>query len=455
MGEIQFIDTSLRDGNQSLWDATGLKTAMFLDLAPIVDRAGFKSVDFVSNSNMETSVRYHRENPWEKVRIVTRAMPHTPLSFGTTTRRFIGFKRSPYSILSLVIERMAANGIRRIWILDAAHEVDTFYKTARMSKAAGIEEVVVALSYSISPAHTDEYYSQKTKEICACPDVDTVYLKDQGGLLTLESVKTLIPAIQANLNGKTLEIHSHCNTGLAPLVYLEAIRLGVDIVHTGVPPLSNGPAQPSIFNILKNIRYMGYTASIDEAALQQMSAYLTAVAEKTGRSPGVPLEYDISYYHHQLPGGMVSTLKRQLSERGMENRLQDVIEEITIVRKELGYPIMVTPLSQIVGSQATMNIISGERYKIIPNGVIEYVAGFFGPPPVPIDPNVLDKITSMPKTKKLMAAEFSQPSVSEIRQQLGIGLNVSDEEFLLRYAINKDDVDAMVAAGPIQLTAAA
>ena len=450
MSKIQFIDTSLRDGNQSLWDATGLKTNMFLDLAPIVDRIGFKAVDFVSNSNMETSVRYHRENPWEKVRLVTRAMPNTPLSFGTTTRRFIGFKRTPYSILGLVIERMAANGIRRIWILDAAHEIDTFYEIARLSKAAGIEEVVVALSYSISPAHTDEYYARKTKEITACPDVDTVYLKDQGGLLTLDSIKTLIPAIQANLNGKGFEIHSHCNTGLAPLVYLEAIRMGVTIAHTGVPPLANGSAQPSILNVINNIEFMGYSADVDKEALKEMSVYLFAVAEKTGRQPGVPPEYDISYYDHQLPGGMTSTLRRQLAERKMENRLPEVIEEIKKVRRELGYPIMVTPLSQIVGSQATMNIITGERYKIVPNGVMEYVAGFFGPPPLPIEPDILDKIAGMPKTKKLMAAEFPQPTIKEIRQQTNIGPDVSDEEFLLRYAIAGDDVDAMLAAGPIR-----
>lgn len=450
MNKIHFIDTSLRDGNQSLWDATGLKTQMFLDLAPIVDRIGFKAVDFVSNSNMETSVRYHRENPWEKVRLVTKAMPNTPLSFGTTTRRFIGFKRTPYSIIGLVIERMAANGIRRIWILDAAHEIDTFYEVARLSKAAGIEEVVVALSYSISPAHTDEYYAEKTKQITACPDVDTVYLKDQGGLLTLDSIKTLIPAIQANLNGKGFEIHSHCNTGLAPLVYLEAVRMGVAIAHTGVPPLANGSAQPSIHNIIKNIEFMGYSVDIDQDALKEMSDYLFAVAEKTGRQAGAPPEYDISYYDHQLPGGMTSTLRRQLAERKMEDRLPEVIEEIKKVRKELGYPIMVTPLSQIVGSQATMNIITGERYKIVPNGVMEYVAGFFGPPPVPIEPNIFDKIAGMPKTKKLMAAEFPQPATKEIRQQMDIGPDVSDEEFLLRYAIAADDVDAMLAAGPIQ-----
>jgi oxaloacetate decarboxylase (Na+ extruding) subunit alpha len=443
MQEIQFIDTSLRDGNQSLWDATGLTTGDILAIAPHVDKVGFRAVDFISNSGMDTAVRYHRENPWERVRLAVAAMPHTPLSFGTTSRRFIGFKRTPYSVLSLVIQCMAKNGIRRIWILDAAHEVSSLLTVARMCKEVGIPEVVIALSFSLSPVHTDEFYSRLTKEFTGNPDVDTVYIKDQGGLLTTERIKTLVPAVQANLNGKTLEIHSHCNTGLAPLVYLEAIRLGVHIVHTGVPPVANGTAQPSIYNILNNIKYMGFTANINYEALAAMAANLEEVAKKTGKPRGVPFEYDMSIYEHQLPGGMVSTMKRQLKEGGMEGRLPEVMEEIIRVRKELGWPIMVTPLSQMVGSQATMNVMSGERYKVVSNGVMEYVAGYFGPSPVPIDPNALDKITSFPKVKKMMAEDFPQPSVEELRKQIGAGPDMSDEEFLLRYTMRAEEVNAV------------
>ena len=443
MEEVHFIDTTLRDGNQSLWDATGLTTSDILALAPQVDKVGFRAVDFLSNSGMDTAVRYHRENPWEKVRRAVQAMPNTPLSFGTTSRRFIGFKRTPDSILSLVMKRMAANGIRRIWILDAAHEVSSLLNVARMCKAEGIAEVVIALSYSLSPVHTDEFYGRITRELTASPDVDTVYIKDQGGLLTPERIKTLVPAIQANLQGKTLEIHSHCNTGLAPLVYLEAIRLGVHIVHTGVPPVANGTAQPSIYNILHNIKYMGYTANINYDALASMAALLEEIAEKSGKPRGALCEYDLSIYEHQLPGGMVSTMQRQLKEGKMEGRLPEVMEEIVRVRKELGWPIMVTPLSQMVGSQATMNIMSGSRYKVVSNGVMEYVAGYFGPSPVPIDPNVLDKITSFPKVKKMMAEEFPQPSIAELRSQIGAGPEMSDEEFLLRYAMRAEDVNAI------------
>jgi len=446
VSEIKFIDTSLRDGNQSLWDATGLKTSMILSAAPEIDRVGFHAVDFIASTHMQTAVRYHRENPWEKIRLASQAMPNTRLCFGTTGRRFVGFKRCPDSILQLVYERMAANGIRRVWIIDAPHEKDIIYKNARMANASGIEDFMVALSYSISPIHTDEYYAKKTQMITSCPDVDTVYLKDQGGLLTPERVKTLVPAIQANLNGRPLEIHTHCNTGLGPLVCLEAFRLGVDRVHTGVPPLANGTGQPSIFNILKNIKHMGYSADLNEEALRNYSAHLMEIAEREGRPKGAPLEYDLAYYEHQVPGGMVTTLKRQLSEAGKADSLEKVLEEIVRVRKELGYPIMVTPFSQFVATQATMNVISGERYKMLPDGVIEYIAGYFGEPPAPIEQDVMDKVRSLPKTKKLMNEEFPQPSVKEIRKQMGIGPGVSDEEFLLRYALGDDEVDLMLAA---------
>jgi oxaloacetate decarboxylase alpha subunit len=443
MSKINFVDTSLRDGNQSLWDATGLNTAMILSLAPPIDRAGFKAVDLIASTHMGTAVRYHHEDPWERVRLAAKAMPNTRLCFGTTGRRFVGFKRCPDSILHLVYDRMAANGIRRVWLIDAPHEVQLIHKNARMGKEAGIEEYMVALSYSISPVHTDEYYALKAREITASSDVDTIYLKDQGGLLTPERLRTLVPAIQSNLNGRPLEIHTHCSTGLGPLVYLEAIRLGIDTLHTGVPPLANGVAQPSIFNVLKNAKHMGYASDLNEEALKDYSRELMAIAEKAGRPKGTPLEYDLAYYDHQVPGGMTSTLKRQLTEAGKADCLEDVFREIIQVRKELGYPIMVTPFSQFVATQATMNVITGERYKIVPEGVLEYVAGYFGETPAPIDQDVLDRILSIPKMKNLINRQFPQPSVKEIRTQMGIGADVSDEEFLLRFSMREEEVNAI------------
>jgi oxaloacetate decarboxylase alpha subunit len=450
--EIYFVDVTTRDGNQSLWDATGIKTGMILPIAPVMDRVGFRAIDFASSINMGVSVRWHKENPWERIRLCAKAMPNSILSFGTTGRRFIGFRRMPDSINTLVLKVVKACGIKRVWILDAAHDADLLLRTARMAKEAGIEEVMIALSYSISPVHTDEFYAQKAREITASPDVDLVYLKDQGGLLTVDRVRTLVPVIQQNIKGLPLEIHSHCSTGLATLCYLEAMKLGIKTFHVAVPPLAYGSSLPSALNIMHNARHLGYTVKADEEALEAMSAHFQMVAERENRPVGAPVEHDVYYYKHQVPGGMLSTLKRQLAEVKMEDQLEEVLEEVVRVRQELGYPIMVTPFSQFVGTQAAMNIMSGQRYKQVSDGVFQYVAGWFGKPNTPIDPEVLDKITSHLRAKEFLNKEFAQPSVEEIRQQMGIGPQVSDEEFLLRYSMSDREVDEMLAAGPVKTT---
>lgn len=474
MGEIRFVDTTVRDGNQSLWGATGLTTGMILPALADMDHAGFKAIDFVSSIHMGVSVHYHKENPWERIRLAAKVIKETPLSFGTTGRRFIGFKRIPESVMALVLERIAANGIRRVWIVDAAHDVALMLKTARLAKEVGIEEYVAALSFTISPVHTDEYYAGKARELARSEDVDTLYLKDQGGLLTPERVRTLVPAIKEVIGGKPLEIHAHCSTGLGPICYLEAIKFGVDVVHTAVPPLANGTSLPSAENILKNLPYLNHGANLEEEALkampswlwgkekywgnldkkslEAMTAHFQQVAQNEGHPQGQPVEHDAYYYINQVPGGMMTTLKRQLTEMKMLNRLEEVLAEVARVRQDLGYPIMVTPFSQFVGTQATMNVIYGERYKVIPTEIIQYASEWFGSPPAPIDQNLLDKIANHPMAKGIFETEFPQPSVEELRREMGLGSGISDEEFLLRYVMTEKEVNNMLAAGPINLT---
>ena len=443
--EIRFVDVSLRDGNQSLWGAAGLNNEMVLKLAPILDDVGLKAIDYLSSIHMGMSVKHFKEDPWERVRRSRSVMIKTPYSFGTTGRRFIGFRWMPDSVVGLVLERMVAHGVSRLWIIEATHDMKVIHRTARQAKAAGINEVVVALSYTISPVHTDEYYAQLAREVVKSPDVDTIYLKDQGGLCTPERIKTLIPVIQQNIKGLPLEFHSHCSTGLGPICYVEAAKLGVRIFHTAVPPLANGFSLPSIFTVAKNLKYLGFKVDIDETALEAAGKLLAEIAESQGRLDDSIPEYDVSYYDHQLPGGMVTTLKRQLAEMKMEHRWGEIVEEVTRVRKELGYPIMVTPLSQFVGTQASMNVISGKRYKQVPEGVVQYAAGWFGKPTVPIDPNVMDMIAASPKAKEFFNQEFPQRSIEELRKAMGVGPDMSDEEFLLRYSMSDKEVDEMLA----------
>ncbi|MFC1937197.1 hypothetical protein ACFLWY_01405 [Chloroflexota bacterium] len=440
--EIGFVDTTLRDGQQSLWNGE-MTTAMMYPIAPIMDEAGFECLDFMALISFDWLVRNLRENPWQRIRLMSRAMPKTPLMTGGV---LLGFGTFPDAATELFIKCNAEAGMRRIRINEPYHDIGRIAQCIKWSQAAGLA-TVVALIYSYSPVHTDEYYAKKALEV-ARAGADIIFIKDVDGLLTPERAQTLIPAILKNIDGIPLELHAHCTTGLAPLTCLEAIRLGISAVHTAISPLANGSSQPSTLNILKNARRMGFSTRVDEKAVEAISEHFNYIARKEGRPIGTPVEYDLFQYEHQLPGGMVSNYRYELARRGLEHRLGDLLEEITLIRKELGYPIMITPLSQYVGVQAILNITGGGRYEAVTDEVIKYAVGRYGELAAPVDKAVMDRIMSLPRTKELLDWETPQPSLEELRREYGTDL--SDEELLLRIlASNQQAVDEVLAAGPM------
>jgi oxaloacetate decarboxylase alpha subunit len=440
---IRFVDTTVRDGHQSLWSADALTTAMIAEIAPVMDRVGFHALDFTSSTHMAMTVRTHAEDPWERIRVVRELMPETPLGFITPGMRFMAWQRAPVEVMRLALGLVIRNGIRRIWVAESMNDVDTDLRIARIAKQEGADEVLVGLVYSISPVHTDSYYAARAREIAAGADVDVLNLKDPGGLLTPERVRTLVPALRAAAPSLPLEVHSHCTATMAPLVYLEAARLGASFVCTAVRPLANGTSQPSAEQTLVNLRSAGFEVPLDEEALAEMSAYFAALARRIGRTTGVPAEYDASIYRHQLPGGMTSTLRRQLREVGQEGRWDEVLEEIPRVREELGWPIMVTPLSQFVGVQAFLNVTTGARYSQIPDEVVKYVLGQYGPPPGELDPGVAAAVRASPRAEHF-ANERSSLDLGEARARYGDA--IGDELLLLRMMLPGEQVDAMLAA---------
>jgi oxaloacetate decarboxylase (Na+ extruding) subunit alpha len=442
---IRFVDTTLRDGNQSLWGAVGITTPMVLTIAPVIDRVGFHVVEFITSTHMAVSVRRHRENPWERIRLTKELMPNTPLGFLTTGMRFVTWERTPEPVMELALRVLARNGITRFWVADPMNDVQSAVKVAEMIKKAGGQDVVVGLVYTVSPVHTDDFYADRARLIRESPHVDGAYIKDVDGLLTPERVNTLVPRIHASLGDLPLEMHAHCNTGLAPLCYLEAIRRGVGTLHTAISPLANGTSQPSTENTLRNVRQLGFTADLDVEALTEMATFFEAVARQERLPIGVPPEYDAGYYRHQVPGGMLSTLKRQLLEIHQEHRLDEVLEEVVAVREDLGSPIMMTPFSQFVATQALLNVVGGERYAQVPDEVIGFALGQFGQPQSPIQPEVLDRILGSSRAREL-AQSRPDPSITELRQKLGGAL--SDEELLLRIVLPAEQVEGMLAAGP-------
>jgi len=312
-------------------------------------------------------------------------------------------------------------------------------------KEGGGEYVIAALVYTLSPVHDDAHYIERARKLAACPDVDALYIKDPGGLLTPNRARTLIPAIKAVIGDKQLELHAHCTIGLAELAYMDAPSYGVSALQCASGGASDGTSNPPSERVVANLRALGHTVQIDDEALAEVGRYFTKLAEAEGLPMGKPQAFDAAYLKHQLPGGMVGTTRRQLAEARVSHLEGAVIEELGRVREELGWPIVMTPFAQIVMTLAVMNVMNRERYKVIPDEAIRYALGRFGKPNVPIDPNVMDRIHSMPRTRELLA-EAPMAPLEELRRR--IGPQLSDEEFLLRAVMPAGQVDAMLAAGP-------
>ena len=442
MNEIKFVDTTVRDGSLSLW-ALGMRTGAMLAIAEQMDKCGFESMEFFGFAGYIKYVKEHKENPWTWMGEGAKKFRRTRLRYHGGLAS--GFEKIPRSVRLLMIERVVAHGITLTRSSDPWNDYDAAGVEIAALQQLGME-VIVNIIYTVSPRHTDEYWASRARQAAAIKP-HRICFKDVAGLLTPDRVRTLVPLIQQNIGGLPLEIHAHCNNGMAPFNYLEAMKLGVDTFHTGVPPLANGSGQPSIFNVAANARALGFNPQIDLAAVRPVEKHFTSIAKLEGHPVGAPREYDAAQYLHQVPGGMISNLRFQLTKMGMANRIDETLEECGRVRAEFGYPIMVTPLAQFVGSQAAINVITGERYKEVTDQAIQYALGYWGKEaPTVMDAGVKDKILSRPRAKEWANWSVPDMSLAEVRRKVG-GTNVSDEELILRVIAGDPAVDAMLAAG--------
>ncbi|TBL79853.1 pyruvate carboxylase subunit B [Paenibacillus thalictri] len=443
MREVKIIDQTLRDAHQSLW-ATRMTTAMMYPVLDQINQAGYEAIDLMAMAHFDSCVRYLREDPWERVRLVSKRLD-APIGGWMRSNNLIGFDAAPDDVVELFVEKMVENGFRRITaydgLLDNHNIVDTLIQTKKLGVSA-----VAAFVYCDSPIHTDKLYVNRVTELLKKVQVDAVMLKDAGGLLTPDRIRTLIPALKKALGEIPLEVHSHCSTGLAPLVYLEAVKCGADAIHTGVAPLANGCAMPAIQTLSRNLRDMNYKVNINDRFIREIEQHFKEVADREGFPEGVPMEYDAFHYKHQIPGGMLTNLIYQLEQAGIKDRYHEVLHEISIIREELAWPIMVTPFSQLVGTQAVLNVLHGERYKIIPDEVKKYVLGHYGKLIAPIDGNILDKIVENGSKTIPLTREPLPNALPQLRKQYS---NATDEERLLRFMIKGSHVDEMKKAGPM------
>jgi oxaloacetate decarboxylase alpha subunit len=443
--EIKVIETALRDGQQCLW-ATRMTTAMMLPIAEKLDRAGYDTIDMMGSIQFDVCVRYLKENPWERLRTMRSRIRETPLKGGLRSKSLVTFRVLPDDVVHLWVRLLIRNGLRKLSVFDALFDLDNIVDTIKVAQEEGAD-AGGALVFCESPVHTDELYVEKAKALIEHAGITHVMLKDSGGLLTPERVRALVPKLKAAIGNVPLELHTHCMTGLGSLVYLDGIKAGADVVQTAAAPLANGPSQPSTARTVENLRRSGFRVDLDDAVVDDFSAYLGRVAEHEGKPTGAPADYDAYHYAHQIPGGMLTNLEAQLRGNGMLDRYDAVVAESVRIREELGYPIMVTPFAQLVVTQAVYNVITGERYRTVPDEVKQYALGYFGKLLAPVDADVMDRIVENGAQSIALTPAAPPPAVDDLRRQYP---DMEDEERLLRFMFLGQQVDDMLAAGPIR-----
>jgi oxaloacetate decarboxylase (Na+ extruding) subunit alpha len=447
MSHVELLDCTLRDGQQSLWGMR-MQAGMALPVADTLDRTGFKVVDAAASSFMEVLVKYCREDPWEGLDLLRGAIHRTPMRGGMRGNAAISFGVSPPALMDLWMRRLNEHGVRSYWIYDVLYGIDNWARLARIAKEYD-SEVVGTVFYTESPVHTDEYLAGKAAEIAAVPDIDGVLFYDTAGVLHVDRLRELVPKIVAAAAPKPVEIHANNLMGMSGLTYVEAVKHGIKVLHTASRSMANGPSVPSTESVVRNLELMGCTHTIDTSLLPPVEEHFRRVGKAAGFLVDQVSEYDLFNVTHQVPGGMVGTLKAQLEQHGMTHRLDEVLAETGAVRRDLGWPVMATPLSQLVGTQAVLNVVTGERYRMVPDQVVAYAAGHYGEPPAPIDPEVLDRIMHSEQAARVVANPPEEPSLEELRARHGTKPG-EDDLLILKALIPEPDIAAMQAAGPVR-----
>jgi oxaloacetate decarboxylase alpha subunit len=401
-----------------------------------LDGAGFDSMEFyVPVVQIKKMIRDLKENPWHWLKLGTSMAKKTVLRLHGHGQ---GLSHMHKSIDDLLAQKVIEHGITVVRTsISPWNDYDEIKDDVLDLQKMGMK-VVLNLIYSVSPRHTDEYFIARAKGAAALKPY-RICLKDVGGLLKPERVRGLIPMILPVINNIPLELHAHGTNSLALLNVLEAVKAGVRYIHTAVPPLANGTSQPSIFSVARNLKELDYQVDVDLSALEAVRDHFTYIAKQENLPISENVEYDERLYKHQVPGGMMSTLRHHLKQLGTKHTLDEVLEEVVRVRTDFGYPIMVTPLSQFVGTQAAMNVATGDRYKVVPDEVLHYALGHWGKEAIEVmDKEVRAKILNRPRAKELEKWNPPNLPLEELKKQFGQGL--TDEELIVRMYVDEEAV---------------
>lgn len=443
---VRLINSTLRDGVQALWSGR-ITTDEIVPIALTLDLAGYDAVDFMAPVTFEVTLKHLRENPWRKARAVSRIIERIPLITHLRSRSLMSFDLAPDNVFDLWVSRLAASGFRRAMVFDALHDIRNLQASIRSAQKNGFE-VTVVLFYTISPFHTIEYYASKAAQLAGL-GADSICIRDPSGLLTPDRTRDLVRTIRSAVPNLPLELKSHCTTGQAEACYVEAALHGVDKLFVATDPLSGGVSVPSVRLVCEALAANGLDAGVDHGRIGDEEEYFRRLSEREGRAVAkASASVSQTQYAHQLPGNMLAFTRDQLRTMGLEQRFSEVLEEFPRVRADMGYPVMVTPISQLVCVQAVLNVVQGERYKTVPVEVRKYVHGAYGRPEAPLADTLLERAGPAPASD----AEQCVDLLEQARKSFGPF--ASDDDLLLHVLFRPNQlvgIPMMAAADSAEL----
>ncbi len=426
---VRICDTILRDAHQSLL-ATRMRTDDMLPIADRLDQVGYWSVEMWGGATFDSAMRFLNEDPWERIRKLKARMPSTPFQMLLRGQNVVGYKHYPDDVLERFVVKAHENGIDVFRIFDALNDVRNMRRATEFVKREGAH-AQGTICYTISPVHNVDRFVEMA-HILEDMGSDTVCIKDMAGLLSPYVASELVSRLKAE-TGIPIQLHTHYTSGMAMAAVLKAIEAGVDIVDTAISSLAMVTSQPPTETLVRILQESPRDTGLDLGLLAEISGYFANVRKKYAAFESGMRGVDVNVLQFQIPGGMLSNLVSQLREQGAEGRYAEVLDEVPRVRQELGFPPLVTPSSQIVGTQATLNVVLGERYKIIPAEVKNYVRGYYGRPPAPIDPEIKTKVIGDEEPIDCRPADLISPGMEQARAD--IGDLAQSEEDIISYAL--------------------
>ncbi len=432
MAKVRITETALRDAHQSLL-ATRMRTRDMIPIAEEMDKVGYFSVEAWGGATFDTCIRYLNEDPWERLRNLKSEFNNTPIQMLLRGQNLVGYKHFPDDVVTKFVEKSYENGVDIFRIFDALNDIRNMEKSIKVAKAQGAH-VQGTISYTISPVHTLDDFVNLAKELEAL-ECDSVAIKDMAGLITPTAAYNLVSALKEETD-LLVDLHCHCTSGMTPMSYYAACEAGVDILDTAISPLAWGTSQPPTESIVAALQGTDFDTELDLKLLTVIKKYFEDIKEKySGILDPISESVDTDVLLYQIPGGMLSNLISQLKEQNALDRYDDVLDEMPRVRKDMGYPPLVTPTSQIVGIQSVMNVLGGERYKTVSNEVKEYMKGMYGKSPAPVNPEISKRIIGEDEVITCRPADLLEPEFDKFKSEGEKEGFVKSDEDALTYAL--------------------